>query len=102
MPKNSWHDHCYNNSIPSMPSEMTAMNSTLLLLNALALAVLVVFHFQPEPAASGQTTGLAGTYNKPLTPMPQLAVMTENDQVAPRLTAERPVAANIQGERWFF
>ena len=102
MPKNSWHDHCYNNSIPSMPSEMTAMNSTLLLLNALALAVLVVFHFQPEPAASAQTAGLAGTYNKPLTPLPQLAVMTENDQIAPRLTAERPVAANIQGERWFF
>ena len=84
-----------------MLSEMTAMNSTLLLLNALGLAVLVAFHFQPAPTAP-QTAELV-TYNKPLTPMPQLAVMTETDQVAPRLTAELPVAsANIQDERWFF
>ena len=58
-----------------MLSEMTAMNSTLLLLNALALAVLVIFHFQPEPATAEQ---YVHTYNKPLAPLPQVAVISES------------------------
>ena len=99
-PNYSWHEDCSINSIPSMLSEMTAMNSTLLLLNALALAVLVIFHFQPEPAAAEQHVQI---YNKPLAPQPQVAVMNSVSSVTPHLTTEHP-AANLasEGERWVF
>ena len=66
LPYYSWHEDCSTNSIPSMLSEMTAMNSTLLLLNTLALAVLLVFHFQPEPASTGQPVEMTATFNPPL------------------------------------
>ena len=83
-----------------MLSEMTAMNSTLLLLNALALAVLVIFHFQPEPATAEQ---YVHTYNKPLAPLPQVAVMNSVSNATPHLTTDHP-AANLapEGERWVF
>ena len=100
QPFDSWHEGCSINSIPSMLSEMTAMNSTLLLLNTLALAVLLVFHFQPEPASAGQPVEMAATFNKPL---PQVAVMKANGSVTPHLTTNQPVADRAPAaERWLF
>ena len=52
------------------------MNSTLILLNALALAILVIFQFQPDQASAESGVNLADTY-KPLKPLPQLAVMIQ-------------------------
>ena len=96
----SWHEDCSINSIPSMLSEMTAMNSTLILLNTLALAVLLVFHFQPEPASTGQPVEMTATFNPPL---PQVAVMKESRRVTPRLATNQPVADQAPaGERWVF
>ena len=65
-----------------MLSEMTAMNSTLLLLNTLALAVLLVFHFLPEPVSAEQPVEMTATFNKT---RPQVAVMKETSRVTPRL-----------------
>ena len=100
QPLGSWHEGCSINSIPSMLSEMTAMNSTLLLLNTLALAVLLVFHFQPEPASAGQPVEMAATFNKPL---PQVAVMKGASSATPHLATNQPVADQPHaGERWVF
>lgn len=79
---------------------MTAMNSTLLLLNTLALAVLVIFHFQPEHAATEQNAEIADTH-QPLKQLPQLAVMTHANNVVSHLTAEHASDA-VQSERWVF
>ena len=79
---------------------MTAMNSTLLLLNAIALAILVIFHFQPEHAATEQNADIADTH-KSLKQLPQLAVMTHTDNVASHLTAGHASDA-VQSERWVF
>ena len=84
-PNYSWHEDCSINSIPSMLSEMTAMNSTLLLLNALALAVLAAVHFQPEPASAEQPVEIAAVYSKPLKPLPQLAVMNAATSDSPNM-----------------
>ena len=82
------------------------MNSTLLLLNVLAMAVLVGFHFQSGPGVAEQGIEVAGTYSKPLKPLPQRAVMTDTNSVTPHLAAERsatPVAIDTtQGDRWVF
>ncbi|UXL37489.1 hypothetical protein N7D90_18195 [Pseudomonas fragi] len=99
----SWHEDCSSNSTPSMLSEMTAMNSTLLLLNALALAVLAAVHFQTEPASAEQPVEIAAVYSKPLKPLPQLAVMNAATSVAPHLaTNDRPTREAAEVERWFF
>ena len=99
-PDYSWHEDCSINSIPSMLSEMTAMNSTLILLNTLALAVLLVFHFLPEPVSAEQPVEMTATFNKP---RPQVAVMKETSRVTPRLAANQPVADQAPaGERWVF
>lgn len=95
-----WHEGCNTDRIPSRPSEMTAMNSTLLLLNALALAVLVIFNFQPEHDPAEPTAEIADTY-KPLQQPPQLAVMTHANNGAPHLTAE-PASDAVQNEHWVF
>ena len=85
-----------------MPSEMTAMNSTLILLNALALAILVIFQFQPDEATGQQGVEVAGMY-KPHAPLPQLAVMTPGQSGTPHLTAEHTAQTQaVQGERWVF
>ena len=82
------------------------MNSTLFLLNVLALAVLTGFHFYADPVAAETGMDVAGTYSKPHTPMPQRAVMMGNSHVTPHLATERsttPAAIeNTQGDRWVF
>ena len=99
----SWHEDCSMNRIPSMPSEVAAMNSTLILLNAVALVVLVVFHFQPVTTSSEQIADVAGTYEKPLKVLPQRAVMSGNAHLSPQLAAEQAAAIqNSQDERWAF
>lgn len=77
------------------------MNSTLLLLNALALAVLAGFHYLSEPVTAEQSVEVASTYAKPLKPLPQLAVMTRASRVIP---AERTATASdsSQGDHWVF
>ena len=86
-----------------MHSEMSAMNSTLLLLNALALAVLAVFHFQPSPAVAEQQLELATTYSKPPRPQAQIAVMTGASKVSPQVTTEHPVTKEATvGKGWVF
>lgn len=79
------------------------MNSALFLLNAIAIAVLMTFHFQPVDNAD--PTGLStARYNQH--PVPQLAVM--NTQVEPRrvarVTQEKPPQqlAATPTERWIF
>ena len=100
---NSWHEDCSNNSLPSMHSEMTAMNSTLILLNALALAVLVIFHFQPVTPAGIQNTDVASTYDKPAPPTGQLAVMSDTSRATPQVVTDALAAPqNPSGERWAF
>ncbi|MFP3518390.1 hypothetical protein SB766_19590 [Pseudomonas sp. SIMBA_077] len=82
------------------------MNSTLFLLNVLAMAILVGFHFQSGPVVAGQGIDVAGTYSKPLKPQPQRAVMTDTNSVTPHLAAERSATPAItdtnQGDRWVF
>lgn len=77
------------------------MNSTLLLLNALALAVLAGFHYLPDPVTTEQSVEVASTYAKPLKPLPQLAVMTRANSVA---SAERTATTrdSTQGDHWVF
>lgn len=101
LPYYSWHEDCSTNSIPSMLSEMTAMNSTLLLLNTLALAVLLVFHFQPEPVSVEQPVEMTATFYKK--PLLQVAVMKATGSVIPHLTTNQPVADRAPAaERWLF
>lgn len=79
------------------------MNSTLILLNALALAVLVIFHFQTVSPAGMQNTDVAVTYDKPARPAGQLAVMSDTSRVTPQRVTEAPAAPqNPSGERWAF
>ena len=102
LPYYSWHEDCSTNSIPSMLSEMTAMNSTLLLLNTLALAILLVFHFQPEPVSAEQPVEMTATFYKPL-PQAQVAVMKATGSVTPHLATNQPVADQAPAaERWLF
>ena len=83
-----------------MLSKMTAMNSTLILLNTLALAVLLVFHFQPEHSWASQPVEMTATFNKPL---PHVAVMKGASGVTPHLASNHPVADQAPaGERWVF
>lgn len=79
------------------------MNSTLLVLNTLALAVLLVSHFQSESAIAEQNAEVAGSYHEPLKPLPQLAIITRANSIVPQRTIERPPAnEHVQGERWVF
>lgn len=81
---------------------MIAMNSTLILLNALALAVLVIFQLQPDRASGDVGVEMVATY-KPLKPMPTLAVMHPSHSNTARLAAEQAVEGETgQGERWVF
>lgn len=100
----SWHKDCSNHgSVAPIPSEMPAMNSTLLVLNTLALAVLLVSHFQSESAIAEQSAEVAGSYHKPLKPLPQLAIMTSANSIAPQQTTELPPAnEHARDKRWVF
>ncbi|SDU85468.1 hypothetical protein [Pseudomonas mucidolens] len=74
------------------------MNSTLLLLNSLALATLLVFHFQntgSDDMAPTSQTGSRYTQQRP-----QLAIMTVNDQSSTRLT-HGTQSANVS-DHWVF
>ncbi|WP_025805714.1 hypothetical protein [Pseudomonas chlororaphis] len=80
------------------------MNSALLLSNAIAIAVLVVFHFQPDGSAD-QSTQYRAHYVQHQAP--QLAVMSsalENPGMA--RVADDPEAvvlpANPRPESWVF
>ncbi|WP_443692144.1 hypothetical protein ACRZ5O_25390 [Pseudomonas protegens] len=83
--------------------ETPPMNSALLLLNAIAIAVLAAFHFQPADDAGPGGSSFAH-YRQRLAP--QLAVM--NTQIEPgsvtRVTqgkaSQQPAAAPT--ERWVF
>ena len=59
------------------------MNSTLLILNALALAVLVTFHFQPSH--DSDTAQFSHTGSHQTQQRPQLAVMAANGQPSAHL-----------------
>lgn len=76
----------------------TPMNSTLLLLNSLALAVLVVFHFQGSGSDDMAPTHQTASHHTQQ--RPQLAVMSMNDPAPTRLTHATP-AVNA-GEHWVF
>ncbi|WP_339528548.1 hypothetical protein [Pseudomonas mucidolens] len=74
------------------------MNSTLLLLNSLALATLLVFHFQGtgnDDMAQTRQTGSHYTQQRP-----QLAIMTVNDRSSTHLT-HGTQSANVS-EHWVF
>ncbi|MFO2465877.1 hypothetical protein OOJ96_21145 [Pseudomonas sp. 15FMM2] len=74
------------------------MNSSLLILNSLALAVLVVFHFQGTGKMDMTQITQAGSYQSQQ--RPQLAVMTANDQSLKQLTQDaRPARTS---EHWVF
>ncbi|WP_404937504.1 hypothetical protein P7C00_24110 [Pseudomonas sp. JDS08PS003] len=79
------------------------MNSALFLLNAIAIAVLVAFHFQPADNAG--PAGLSSArYNQH--PTPQLAVMNAQGEprsvtrVTQEKTLQQPAATPT--ERWIF
>lgn len=75
------------------------MNSTLLLaLNALALAALVLFHFQSPTRDDTAWRGEPVPHH--LQQRPQLAVMTANGQTPARLT--QASQAVPPGEHWVF
>ena len=81
------------------------MNSALLLSNAIAIAVLVVFHFQPDGRADQSTTQYRAHYVQHQAP--QLAVMSsasENPGMAQVADAPEAVAlpANPRPESWVF
>lgn len=74
------------------------MNSTLLILNALALAVLVMFHFQAS--SDSDTAQISHTGSHQTQQRPQLAVMTANGQSSAHLT--RGTQASSSSEHWIF
>ncbi|MFI8336354.1 hypothetical protein ACIF2S_10255 [Pseudomonas taetrolens] len=79
------------------------MNSALLVLNALALAVLLVSHYQPVTFTAATEVEVAGTYTKPLKPQPQWAVMTGANGSAAHLATSQPVVSQTtQSEHWVF
>ncbi len=74
------------------------MNSTLLILNALALAVLVMFHFQAnDDSDAGQISQTGGHQ---MQQPPQLAVITANGQSSIHLTQGAQAAGS--SEHWIF
>ncbi|ETK16944.1 hypothetical protein H097_18539 [Pseudomonas sp. FH4] len=70
------------------------MNSTLLILNALALAVLVTFHFQPSN--DSDTAQFSHTGSHQTQQRPQLAVMTANGQPSVQLTQDAQAAGSSE------
>lgn len=79
------------------------MHSALLLLNAIAIAVLVAFSFQP--AENAALSGPSASHH-PLRPTPQLAVMNtqlkpgETTRVTQGKVAQQTTVTPI--ERWIF
>lgn len=61
------------------------MNSTLLLANATALAVLVGFHFAPD---SHETVAQRMPHYLQVQKQPQLAVLSDQDSYGPRAVSE--------------
>lgn len=78
------------------------MNSTLLLANAAALAVLVGFHFAPQSAAPEAVAQRMPHYLQ-VQRAPQWAVLNDRSDVAPQAVSE-PVQAltGSVGERLVF
>jgi|GEM_PF-420403 len=75
------------------------MNSALLLaLNAVALATVVTFHFQPTSTEDGAQISRAIPHH--LQQRPQLALMTANPQSPIRLTQDTQSAP--AAEHWVF
>ncbi|WP_411392028.1 hypothetical protein [Pseudomonas sp. MPB23] len=75
------------------------MNSALLLaLNTVALAALVMFHFQPT--GSNDPAQISQAVPHHLQQRPQLAVMTPNAQLPVRLAQDTQVAP--ASEHWVF
>lgn len=70
------------------------MNSTLLILNALALAVLVTFHFQPSN--DSDTAQFSHTGSHQIQQRPQLAVMTANGQPSAHLAQGTQAASTSE------
>ncbi|WP_458723720.1 hypothetical protein [Pseudomonas brenneri] len=70
------------------------MNSTLLILNALALAVLVTSHFQPSN--DSDTAQFSHTGSHQTQQRPQLAVMTANGQPSVHLAQDAQAAGSSE------
>ncbi|MFJ7316201.1 hypothetical protein ACIQVE_26320 [Pseudomonas sp. NPDC098747] len=68
------------------------MNSTLLLANAIALAVLVGFHFSPERAAPESVVQRMPHYLQ-VQRAPQLAVSSDQRGFAPQAVSSEPEQA---------
>lgn len=102
MSNKDWHDACnplsYKYS-PAQPSaENTPMNSALLLaLNTVALAALVMFHFQSNTSDTAQVSQAIPHH---LQQRPQLAVMKPNMQSPLQLTQGTQTAPAT--EHWVF
>ncbi|AZZ77790.1 MULTISPECIES: hypothetical protein [Pseudomonas] len=67
------------------------MNTTLLLANAAALAILASFHFMPESATQKSVAQRMPHYLQ-VQRQPQLAVLTDKDSFAPRAVSAREQA----------
>ena len=98
-----WHDACnplsykYSPALP--PAEYMPMNSALLLaLNTVALAALVMFHFQSTTADDAAQVSQAIPHH--LQQRPQLAVMKPNMQSPLQLTQGTQAAPAT--EHWVF
>lgn len=83
---------------------MTAMNRTLLLLNALALAVLAIFCLQPSDQNALVARSLPMPHFLQTQRAPQLAVLTDNSEAHARVTSEHPATEGIphRNQRWVF
>lgn len=76
------------------------MNSTLLLANAIALAVLVGFHFAPD---SHETVAQRMPHYLQVQKQPQLAVLSDQGSYGPRAMSEAEQALPAQvSERLVF
>ncbi|AIG02432.1 Uncharacterised protein [Pseudomonas fluorescens] len=74
------------------------MNSTLLILNAMALTVLVMFHFQASSDSDAAQIGHTGSHQTQQ--RAQLAVMTANGQ--PSVQLAQGAQATGTSEHWVF
>ena len=70
------------------------MNSTLLLLNAVALAVLVTFHFQAGKDSDSAQISQTGSYHAQQ--RPQLALMTGDGQSSVHLAQGAQAASSSE------
>lgn len=75
------------------------MSSTLVILNAIALTVLVAFHFQTGASdGPGQMAQASGHHM--LSQKPQLAVMTPQQPL--RSQVSKDAQAPVSSEHWIF